>query len=343
MKPQINALTATRFFAAIMVVIHHYGYNLFPFFYAEKIFHSGNLAVSYFFVLSGFVLYISYHGRHVSDMDFIKRRLGRIAPVYWLALLLFVVVALTVGHYVFSTDMVKQIAYSALFLQAWFPNYALCLNSPAWTISVEMLFYLSFPLLLRLQSRNARFFTVAAVVMFVASQAVHICYAAGPLNARGEAIFFFNPLVHISQFMVGMVGAHIFRTTTFKHAPAFFSSAALIALALVLTLIAIRPERLSYHAGLLAPLFVLLILFVAIANPRFLNMRWLVFLGEISYGVYILQFPVHDFLKDINTTTLHLPEPWFFYLTVMVLITTAAISYKVLETPVRRWVNRLIG
>jgi peptidoglycan/LPS O-acetylase OafA/YrhL len=321
-----------------MVVIHHYGYNLFPFCYAQKIFHSGNLAVSYFFVLSGFVLYISYHGRQIAYADFLRRRLGRIAPVYWLALALFLVVSFTLGQYVFTANLLKQILYSALFIQAWFPAYALCLNSPAWTISVEMLFYLSFPLLLMMQQRSARAFAVATVVVFAVSQAVHMHYAAGPLDVRTEAIVFFNPLIHISQFMLGMAGGYIFRHTTIR--PQHVRWAPLSLLALALFLIALRPDNISYHAGLIAPVFLALILSIAITNPRPLNARWLVFLGEISYGIYILQFPVHDFMKALNTRLLHLPEPWFFYATLLMLILTAAVSYTLIEAPVRRWVNR---
>src|SRR5436190_9360336 len=115
MKPQINALTATRAFAAIMVFIHHYGYNLFPFSLCEKLFHSGNIAVSYFFVLSGFVLYISYREKDISYLDYLKRRVARIAPVYWLALALFVMFSFWFSGYVLTGNLVKQIAYSALF------------------------------------------------------------------------------------------------------------------------------------------------------------------------------------------------------------------------------------
>jgi peptidoglycan/LPS O-acetylase OafA/YrhL len=45
-------------------------------------------------------------------------------------------------------------------------------------------------------------------------------------------------------------------------------------------------------------------------------------------------------MKALNTRLLHLPEPWFFYATLLMLILAAAVSYTFIEAPVRRWVNK---
>src|ERR1035437_10821131 len=85
---QINSLTATRAIAAIMVFIHHFGRDIFPFNRCPSVFTSGNIAVGYFFMLSGFVLYITYYLKDISFGDYIKKRISRIVPIYEIALLL---------------------------------------------------------------------------------------------------------------------------------------------------------------------------------------------------------------------------------------------------------------
>ena len=60
---RIEQLTFIRFVAAISVVIHHFGLHIFPFNTSIllKIFKQGDLGVSFFFFLSGFVMIVAYH------------------------------------------------------------------------------------------------------------------------------------------------------------------------------------------------------------------------------------------------------------------------------------------
>ena len=340
MRSQINSLTATRAVAAIMVFIHHFGTKVFPFNLAYKFFDSGNLAVSYFFVLSGFVLYISYVGSDMQYIDYLKRRTGRIVPVYILALFLFIAVAFCFYDYKFSSNLAKQIMYCTLFVQAYFPQYALSLNSPAWTISVEMLFYILFPLLLLMEKRSIRLFTAITITLFIVSQGIHLWYYQGgiKLSEKIEGYTFYNPLIHMSQFLIGMIGGYLYKRYTGTKRFIFFPTILFVA---IILLIVFRPESLSYHVGLIAPVFMLFILFTAINDPRILNINAVVFLGEISYGIYILQFPVYKFFDAMNARYMHIPEPYFFWFALCMLILAASISYTIFEKPLRRKINSI--
>ncbi len=80
---RIEQLTFTRFIAAISIVIFHYGRNITPLNYCDFVFCQANMAVSYFFVLSGFVMAIAYRdNKRVHFGRFIQRRFARIYPVY---------------------------------------------------------------------------------------------------------------------------------------------------------------------------------------------------------------------------------------------------------------------
>lgn len=83
---KINQLTFTRFIAALAIVVYHYGYKIFPFNLKllNKIILNGSVGVSYFFILSGFVLIVSYLHRvkngKISYFNFYLNRFARIYP-----------------------------------------------------------------------------------------------------------------------------------------------------------------------------------------------------------------------------------------------------------------------
>lgn len=343
MKTQINALTATRAFAAIMVVIHHFGSELYPFTLSKNIFHAGNIAVSYFFVLSGFVLFIAYDGKRISYADYFKRRIGRIAPAYYLSLILMTFVAVGFLKYTLNANAAKEIGLSALFLQAYVPSFPLVLNSPAWSISVEMFFYLLFPAFLILLNRNIRLFVIGTVVLFVLAQYFHMKYYEQRWSLPDSIVdtVFFNPAMHINQFLIGMLGGWLYLKTNIRKWK--FKGSSLLLLVVILLLIAYRPDSISYQVGLIAPVFMFFIVSTAVADTKVLNARPLVFLGEISYGIYILQFPVFKLLQSLNTSYMHIPAGLFFFNGLVVLLLTATASYYLLEQPLRRMISGVKG
>lgn len=143
---RVEQLTFTRFLAAISIVVFHYGGNIFPFNikFIHLLFKQANMGVSYFFILSGFVMVIAYKDKvKIEYGDYIKRRFARIYPVYGLAILILLAYWLALK---------KPIDYKGLFLnltllQSWIPGYALSFNGTGWSLAVEMFFYFTFPFL----------------------------------------------------------------------------------------------------------------------------------------------------------------------------------------------------
>jgi peptidoglycan/LPS O-acetylase OafA/YrhL len=335
---QIRALTATRAVAAFMVVVHHFGYNIFPFKYASSFFRNGNLAVSYFFVLSGFVLYAAYHKKPTSYGNFLKKRAIRILPVYFLALALSIAIMVAPAAMAGTPLEIKQgwsILLSGTLLQGYVPDYATALNGPGWSLSVEMTFYLLFPSLLLLQQRHPKLFLWLSVALFVATQTVHVAYYYQYYIAgKSEPEFIlFNPVFHLNQFMIGMLGGVFFAHSTKEKAQIRWLP--LLFLVLIVALVALRPAAISYHAGLIAPLFLLLIVSTAICDPKLLQAKWLVRLGEASYGLYILQEPVHRLTAHMQVRV-HMGDTLYFYAYLALLITLALLSYHFVELPVRK-------
>ena len=149
-------LTFTRFVAALLVVFFHFGLELDAIKGGVRTFFAnGNIAVSYFFYLSGFVLYKAYQSQLLQNTFrpsvFLINRFSRIYPLYFLALLFFLIIShLTWQQEIFTSKSLL----SALLLQSWFSGEELSLNYPGWSLSNEIFFYICFPSIVGLYQKN---------------------------------------------------------------------------------------------------------------------------------------------------------------------------------------------
>ena len=145
----LDALTGLRFIAALAVFIHHVtGHFGIP----DAKVALGAPAVSFFFVLSGFILTYVYHDRLKwgGVKKFYFTRWARIWPLHLVCLLL--MLGLAHNLRLFSTDPQHwgKLLANLFLVQSWVPesSYVFGFNGVSWSISTEMFFYLMFPLLL---------------------------------------------------------------------------------------------------------------------------------------------------------------------------------------------------
>jgi peptidoglycan/LPS O-acetylase OafA/YrhL len=338
-QKQLSSLTATRGFAALMVVIFHFGLNCYPFNEIQRFFSKGNLAVSYFFTLSGFIMCYTYAGKEITYSAFIRKRVARIVPVYILGVILMIAFAsynLNVNNIALAKDFITDILLNLGLLQAYFPGHAISVNSPGWSLSVEMFFYLLFPYLLLLYRKNARLFFIFALCFYLLSQVSHLwlleTYHPEYETKLHEFIYYF-PLNHLNEFVLGMVGYYIM-----QQYPNIVKYSQPLVLFIVICL-ALVYLPLSKHNGLLSPLFVLFTVGLSTSTNTILNNKVLVYLGEISYSVYILQMPVYLILLEINKHTLHLDDNKFFYTAIAILQLTSSFCYRFVEQPLRKRIS----
>ncbi len=361
-KRNFDALTGLRFFAAVAVVIYHFAEQL-KNSWAQPLANlagSGFVAVSFFYVLSGFVLSYSYVNpqgeMQGSRRSFWVARFARIYPAYLLAFLLAapinIVWTLHVNHLGPAIAKLFVGAISVLSLQqAWTPWSAWYWNYPAWSVSVEAFFYLAFPFLAlalrRLRLRTAFIAMGSLWLLSLLPPALLVLShgAAGSPGNRLEMAVEFTPLLRLPEFIIGILLGRIyvqgFRLSAVSARIAtYFSIAAIL---MILAFVSPAIPRPLLASGLLSPLFALLILAMAEGETLLAKgLAWspLVLLGEASYGIYILQIPVSYILRS--------PPPaksmayLSFYL--LVLIAAALLSWRFVEAPmrlqIRRWLLR---
>jgi len=347
--PKILPLTSLRFFAAFMVVIQHtidqpaYTYH---FYWWGKFLNMGYAAVSFFFVLSGYILAVVYlrHDKPVDKQRFWIARFARIYPLYLATLIIdtphaFMGRLPTKGFRVAFEHTAISFTTCLLMAQAWLPKLG-GINFPNWSLSVETLFYLVFPWIgvsvWKLNTRQT-VLLAASIYVFGLAAVYGMIHAGLPYN-----VIKFNPIPHLVAFVIGIALARLH--TDWLKKPELKMRLERLALPLILlgvfllVVITQYSDRIPYllmHDGLLVPPFVCLLLAFASGEhllARILSVSWLVVLGEASYGLYLLHIPLWH-ISGLNYLT---ASPIAYMLYIATALAISVLSFYFFETPVRR-------
>lgn len=363
-RPHLAALTSVRFFAAAHVVLFHTVGHFSPALLAlgpsavDNILSSGYVGVSLFFVLSGFILaynYVDGNGAfRGTRRSFWWARFARIYPVYLVGLVLdlprYLWETYAQGAFLKQTLWIGAVGLATLTLvQAWIPLFSGQLNPPGWSLAAEAFFYLVFPLLIPILARwRVRTLLIAWLGVWFASLLSAGWYeCCVPHIWMWTTVFRFLPIVRFPEFFLGVLLARLwsagaFRTLQGRQTGNWLLLAGSVAL---LAILSASPQLpfMVLHNSLLSPLFALIIVLLAGSAQRpsrALSWRPLVRLGESSYALYILHYPV-GLLFFAGTRELGLAEG-SLWITFAYLATVVAISLAVhrwVERPARQWLR----
>jgi peptidoglycan/LPS O-acetylase OafA/YrhL len=298
---EIRGLTGLRGIAAVIVFLAHTqetllgrGLPLQVPTLVQRLFLSGGRQVDIFFVLSGFILALIYRDWFRERLaaptyfKFLRRRVARIYPLHLFMLLLIMTFVYTAYalHIHTSTGLdkytVASIPATALMIHAWgfLDSQGGPWNPPSWSISIEFLAYLLFPLFVwgtagLGRSRPWTLLAVTAACGFALNIATRWGLAGFPGIARG-----------LSEFAFGCATANFYGSavaTWMQGRPGSF----LAALGLVVCF-ALLPDTGFICAVMTAPL----LLALCGSNPvsRALSATPVYFLGEVSYSIYLGHF-----------------------------------------------------
>ena len=145
MKEKLASIQYLRAVAALLVVFHH-ARNVHPWLYNPLAgFGLAQCGVDVFFVISGFVMYSAARGEATGE--FLRRRLIRIAPLYWLATLVSAPLIMLNHGSAFNGELLAHAVGSVLFIPHYSPEHAgeiWPLLVVGWSLNYEMFFYLVF-------------------------------------------------------------------------------------------------------------------------------------------------------------------------------------------------------
>jgi len=330
---------------------------------ARQISSIGYVGVSFFFVLSGFILVYTYADRQISAGEFWRARFARIYPAYLFSLLFtapfFYYVAIKIkpapiafmiwpqNHLVLSSLLVPSL------LQSWIPGAALAWNPPAWSLSDEAFFYLLFPVLIVwLAKKRSKTWVQMAVLCWAVSLAMTLLYVwqkpdgfafvdDNSLNLNWLTALKFNPLVRFPEFLLGACCGFLFlRGTTQRK---WATPLILVGLAYFAIMVAFAP-RIPYpilHDAALTPAFVAIIYGLALRPnwTKILEIKPLILLGEASYSFYLLHANLLGWIFQPTGEQMH-PSVGKLLLGIVVPIAMSIGVYKLIEEPARRKLRR---
>jgi peptidoglycan/LPS O-acetylase OafA/YrhL len=310
---KLKALTSLRFFAAALIVLYH-SFETFHFGKTFKSFFPTYQAVSFFFILSGFILTYVYRDFDYpgSLRSFFLARFARIWPLHCVTLVLTI--------FIFSDWYWHQITESCslqtfwlplisnIFLvQSWIPlkEFFFSFNSVSWSISTEFGFYLLFPLLLVRVRYGWPLKLLLTLVISVSVVCLLYVFEIKNILTIMELVGS-NPFARLLEFSVGMFTASLYDRVKFFYEPGKIVATVVEMVTLTLVLVGMVmslkwanavtpylgvPARAWFAVGNSNVVFVaLFILVMALARggiSEFLSKPVFVFLGEISFSVYL--------------------------------------------------------
>jgi peptidoglycan/LPS O-acetylase OafA/YrhL len=337
-RTQLRPLTSLRFFAALLVFCWHAGWTK----NVAAAHFLGPAGVEFFFVLSGFILTYTYRSVFARGLTstamraFWVARFARVYPLYALSL----AASVAVGAAGYLPDAFPPHGFwpilgaHVVLVQTWdlaHMGIAFRLNRVDWSISDEALFYALFPLLAWLLLRRSR--EISSLLLGAAGlTAIAVILNVLLWPHVDERIPYVFPPVRVADFAVGMLLAAAFvRGLRVRRSPVATlaeiatlcgCAGAIATLPLLGTSTAVGPYFLPF-SGLVVTLFAC----EAGAVSRALSHPILVYLGEISFALYLVHVLVLAFVPSAS--------PLQFALAGGASLAVAAFAHELFEKPLR--------
>lgn len=337
------ALNFFRFIAAVLVVIYHMA----PSSWHQKywITNLGSEMVTFFFVLSGFVMVISHYNKNSeSIISFYSLRFARIYPIYLVVLLLLI------NH----DTQLFDIFLNVFLLQAFVPGHSIAINVPGWSLSAEWLFYILFPFLLICYRKNS---IVLNSCLLISAFGLVYCLFNFWFKSFEENNLVYNellncfPLVHLCSFVlgnyIGVVYLKAQNITLSKLVSNFLSI-----MVLVWVIYDLKNgyskrfyllDNLAWSSIVYSFSFAALVFSFAVCKNSILsNMlrnKYCIRLGDISYSIYLLQSLAYG--KLINQLLLLSSSDLIkVFVPLVILIGISYFSYIYIEVPGKKLLTK---
>jgi len=365
----LASLTALRGIAALLVAVFHFEMAIARFVPAAQtmFFEKCYLMVDLFFIMSGFIMMHVYSNHFKNNIqtkslkNFLVARFARIYPLHLFSLLLLVVIVRWVtdwGNPPIVFEQPSDILPNILLLQSFGFTKIYSWNIPSWSISAEWAAYLLFPVI-ALSINKRKTLSVILLILLILAAYYSIMYLLPRKNPLYPSIpvphnlnttFDYGYLRGIAGFTTGILVYLVYQLHAVRKA---FSSDIMSLLAIFAITIAMH---FSLNDGITVFFFAVLVLSFTANNGRIAKLckgKFLQFLGDISYSVYLMQI----FLQEPFSHGIYLPGITGIgrgkqnidfsggilycigYLLLLVLL--SYVTYQWVERPSRRFINHI--
>ncbi len=310
----------------------------------SKVLSQGARGVQLFFVTSALTLSMSWVARREKTPDFYVRRIFRIVPMFWIAIVFFLWLN-GMGPSVYAPSGIgfRHIAMTALLVHGFWPDTITSVVPGGWSVADEVIFYILFPVivppLLRASWKSAIVVAVATIV--VGAQVSRLLdsfsYLLPPSAESVAGIYFY--LWFPRQLPCFIFGIMLFKFTVERNSVPVSLARYVCLTAIALMLIIPFLEGIKYALPLgLATTYGIVFTLFAFSLMYWSNAplvgRPIVWIGKVSYSAYFVHFAVLGVLPLFPETKWPIANLAYTYsAVVMITVGVSSITYLLIEKP----------
>lgn len=350
----IKPLTSLRFFFALMVFVSHLRFlensdSYILRWVFNSVFREGYLGVSFFFILSGFILAYNYQDNILKKQKpiivFYHARIARIFPLHILTFI--VSLPLSYNMFIESKGLWLARAVTNLSLiQSYIPlkKIYFSFNLPSWSISDEMFFYLTFPFLILLIPKIRNHKTFLMVVIFAV---IPLLTLVIPKNYYHQ-IFYINPFIRIFDFIIGIMIFNIYKNFQRKKVTLRYDFLEISAITLLLVFFIFHlwiPQVARYSFYYWLPMSYLIFSFSFQKGnvSKLLSKKIFIHLGEISFAFYMFHFLILNYFIRLNSKFLHIENDILISILIFsISLIVSHYSFLLFENPMNKFVKKIL-
>lgn len=338
--PELDGL---RFFAFLLVFIHHHPLFREFFFYLPLLNHYGWIGVDLFFVLSAFLFTKLLRIEHQSTQGinfqrFYIRRILRIWPLYFVFIFACIIYDVLTESTLPFYRLVGFLTFSDNLLCIFEGYSSISFTSHLWTICYEEQFYIFVPLIIYLLTHSSKADKlIFLVTIFAILNGIRLLFLF--IDVPHPTIWVL-PFTHFESIMLGVVigfnGLNFITQKLPSYSFLLFAFGGLLWLFFGLPNVGSPSYMviLTYlNVGLITSSLLLAVLHISWLR-RFLAWHGFVFLGKRSYGMYIFHF-LGNHMAHVVVEQFALPSStvMLFLYSLIFTIMAAILSYEFLEKP----------
>ncbi|WP_321787646.1 acyltransferase [Burkholderia pyrrocinia] len=344
---KLGFIDALRGLAALYVLLYHFTPITTPQAAAPRWLAPftglGGSGVTLFFVVSAFTLCLSMDARRQDEatplLNYYLRRFFRIAPLFYVWIALYCIRDKIVFD---ATHPLSEIARSAFFVLNLSPGHEQGFVWASWTLGVEMLFYIFFPVIFQHTGNIGRALTFYLCTLLIRA----LWHAAVPHLVADQTVaatyYNFSLLHHLPTFATGIVAYRVYKLLSVEGARNYGAGELLTTTAIVALLaLAYGLVQIDMFDGLTlqAAIYGTLLIGLAIKAPAILVNRVTRFYGKISYSVYLSHattiFLMSKLFAVIYSRVTYVTVAYFLSIAAALSVVTLLswLTYRFVETP----------
>lgn len=316
--------------------------------FVKHVIAHGYLAVDLFFLLSGFVIFLSYHSSLENNFPysigkFYWNRFARIYPLH--IVMLGGYLALFAAFHVFSSSGSAPASYTwttffqSMFLVHMWIGSDLTWNVPSWSISSEWFVYLFFPLMAFGLRRIRGGIGLHLITIVSAGALLHVIYLSSGVASLGSDIPRMALIRTLLEFLMGVLIGSLF-----VNHKAFLERYRNVWLSGFLILCTLYVASRLPDYTIIPAAFAMLIAYLSVTTSwmtAMLSNRHLVYLGEISYSTYMVHYLVYDLLKAGFVSSSGEVKQLYVWLSFVIVFFLSVMLHHVIDSPSQRYFRRL--